>query len=163
MKKIVFLLVLTFTFSSCTQRIFDFTIVSTKNIELENLSNLKKGSKRTEGEDKASIIVLFSTHRISISQAIDNTIEGIPGCIALLDGVVTSKFWWIPYIYGEEKFIIEAVPLIDPSMQGTVAIPKFSRVYLDHQGKFKCMEAISSTDYEKEKRKIMNPSKRKLQ
>ena len=159
MKKLVFLILLSIIFASCSQRLFDFTIISTKNIELDKLSSLKKSPERTTGEDKASIIVFVPTHTIRIDQAIDNTIEGIPGCVALLDGVVYSKFWWIPYIYGEQRFVIEATPLIDPAIASTSpSLPKYGKVFLDKNGKFKSIEQISEAEYQAEKSEIIQHS-----
>jgi len=162
MKNLIFLTLLSIIFTSCSQRLFDFTIVSTKNIELDKLSSLKKSSERTSGEDKASIIVFVPTHTIRIDQAIDNTIEGIPGCVALLDGVVYSKFWWIPYIYGEQRFVIEATPLIDPAIaNSSLSLPRYGKVFLDKKGKFKSIEPITEADYQTEKSEIIQHSTKK--
>jgi hypothetical protein len=162
MTKIFLLTLSSIVLTSCSQRLFDFTIVSTKNINLEKLSSLEKGSERTSGEDKSSIIIFIPTSTIEIDQAIDNTIEGIPGCVALLDGVVYSKFWWIPYIYGEQKFVIEATPLIDPTINTSSRfIPKYGKVCLDKQGKFKSIESIPESEYLAEKKSIQSGLKRK--
>lgn len=153
MKKIIIVFT-AILFIGCTQRLFDFTIVSTKNIDLAQLSSTEKGKNRVEGEDKSDIVVFIPTRTIAIDQAIDNTIEGIPGCIALLDGVVYSKSWWVPFIYGEQRFIIEATPLIDSSVVGTTPISKYNKVHLDTNGKFKSIEAISYIDFKLEKSKM---------
>lgn len=155
MKKLIILLIATILLASCSQQLFNFTIVSTKNIEFGKLSSMEKSTKRTTGEDKASIIVVVPTRSIKIDQAISNTINGIPGCIALLDGVVYSKFWWIPYIYGEQKFVIEATPLVDPSFsQTSKSAPGYGKVLLDKEGKFESFELISEAEYISEKNKI---------
>ena len=112
MKKLSIAVFISVILTSCSQNLFNFTIVSTKNIELEKLSALQKSSEKTTGEDKSSIIIIIPTRKIKIDQAISNTIDGIPGCVALLDGVVYSKFWFIPYVYGEQKIdVMVARPL----------------------------------------------------
>jgi hypothetical protein len=116
MKKLSIAVFISVILTSCSQNLFNFTIVSTKNIELEKLSALQKSSEKTTGEDKSSIIIIIPTRKIKIDQAISNTIDGIPGCVALLDGVVYSKFWFIPYVYGEQKIVVEATPLIDTTI-----------------------------------------------
>ncbi len=157
MKKLFFLSIASIILTSCSQNLFNFTLVSTKNIELEKLSSLEKSNEKTTGEDKASIIVFIPTRTIKIDQAITNTIDEIPGCIALLDGVVYSKFWWIPYIYGEQKFVIEATPLIDPSFsQSSTSTPKYRKVLFDKRGKIKSIKTISETEYVSEKSNILS-------
>ncbi len=146
MKKLSIILFTTAILTSCSQDLFNFTIVSTKNIELEKLSSLKKSTEKTKGEDKASIIIIIiPTKRIKIDKAISNTIDGIPGCVALLDGSVTTKFWYIPYIYGQQKIVIEATPLIDPTVSKT--LPKYGKIYLDKKGKIKSMKSISAAEF----------------
>lgn len=145
MKKTSILIFASIILSSCSQDLFNFTIVSTKNIELEKLSLLKKSTEKAKGEDKSSIILFIPTKRIKIDKAISNTIDGIPGCVALLDGSVYSKFWWIPYIYGEQKIVIEATPLIDSSIPNP--LPKYGKIFLDKKGKIKKIEAISATEF----------------
>jgi hypothetical protein len=101
MKKLSIVLFTSMILTSCSQNLFNFTIISTKNIELEKLSSLEKSYERIKGEDKTSIII--PTRKVKIDQAISNTIDGIPNCVALLNGVIISKFCYIPYIYGEKK------------------------------------------------------------
>lgn len=153
MKKLSIVIFTTIILTSCSQNLFNFTLVSTKNIELEKLSSLEKSSERITGEDKTSIIIFIPTRKIKIDQAISNTIDGIPGCVALLDGVVYSKFWWIPYIYGEQKFVIEATPLIDPSIaKSSKILPKYGKIFLDKKGKIKSIESISEVEFAFEKK-----------
>lgn len=160
MKNFIALLVVVISFSSCSQNLFNFTIVSTKSIDLEKLSSLEKSSKKTIGEDKTGIIIFIPTHTTKIDQAISNTIDGIPGCVALLDGVVYSKFWWIPYIYGEQKYVVEATPLIDPSLaEDSQVLPKYGIVHLDKKGNFESIKSISEQEYSLEKKKILRNSK----
>jgi len=156
MKKILLLTIVSFILTGCSQNLFNFTLVSTKSIELEKLSSLKKSPENVVGEDKTSLIILIPTRTIKIDQAITNTIDAIPGCVALMDGVVYSKFWWIPYIYGEQKFVIEATPLIDPSYSQSINnLPKYGKVYIDKEGKVDLMESISKEEYLAEKSKII--------
>ena len=40
----------------------------------------------------------------------------MPGAVALLDGVLTQNFWYIPYVFGKSAFLVEGTPLIDPAL-----------------------------------------------
>lgn len=145
MKKLSILVFASILLTSCSQDLFNFTIVSTKNIELGKLSSLEKSTEKTKGEDKASVIVIIPTKKTKIDRAISNTIDAIPGCVALLDGTVSQKFWFIPYIYGEVKFVIEATPLIDPAY--SKSLPKYGKIFLDKKGKIKKIESMSATEF----------------
>ncbi|WP_418262288.1 hypothetical protein [Flavobacterium faecale] len=155
MKKLSFVLVTSLMLTSCSQDLFNFTLISTKNIELSKLSSLEKSSERVKGQDKMSLIVFFPTKRIKIDQAVSNTIEAVPGCVALIDGTVHSKFWWIPYIYGESKFVVEATPLIDPTtVKPSKELPRYGKLFLDKKGRVKSIESISEVVFTNEKNKI---------
>ena len=156
MKKIIILSLIGLILTGCSQNLFNFTLVSTKSIELEKFSSLKKSSEKTTGEDKASLIIFIPTRTIKIDQAITNTIDAIPGCVALMDGTVYSKFWWIPYIYGEQKFVIEATPIIDPSFsQSSSNLPKYGRILIDKEGNVETIESITENTFLAEKNKIV--------
>lgn len=99
----------------CTRRITDFTIISTKNMDLSQTSGFTRGSERVTGEDKASIIVIIPTGEPDLKEAIDRAIESTPGAVGLVDGVVRYKWFYIPYIYGETTYEVEGTPLIDSS------------------------------------------------
>lgn len=152
-------MIVSFILTGCTQNLFNFTLVSTKSVELEKLSSLKKSSEKAIGEDKASLIIFIPTRTIKVDQAITNTIDAIPGCVALMDGVVYSKFWWIPYIYGEQKFVIEATPLIDPTFtQTSTNLPNYGKVFITKEGNVDSIESISEANYLAEKKKIVQNS-----
>ena len=142
--------------SSCSQNVFNFTMVSTRNIELSRLSSFDKMSERVEGEDKAHLVILIPTKLIRIDQAIDNTIAATPGCVALLDGTIHQKFWWIPYIYGQQKFVVEATPLVDPKYTSAEPVlPKYGRVNFNADGTLRSIKAISEAAYQSEKEQIV--------
>ena len=64
-------------------------------------------------------------------------IESVPGAVALLDGVLTYKWFYIPYIYGEYTYVIEGTPLIDPALANIEDIEKlndYSLCLLDKKG-----------------------------
>jgi len=101
--------------SGCTSRITDFTIISTKNIDLSKVSSYTKGSNRVSGEDKMHIILFIPTAlNISVKQAIDNAIQSVPGCVALVDGVVSQSAFY--FLYGYQSYIVEGTPLLDKKM-----------------------------------------------
>jgi hypothetical protein len=152
--KALLYLVLTFSLIGCATRLVDFTIISTKNIDLARGADFHRGTSRVEGKDKASIIIFIPTGTPNIKEAIDRAIESVPGAIALLDGVVTAKGWWIPYIYGESAYVVEGTPLIDPKLLAAKLPSNYIVSKLDKRGNVKETEYVSRAEYESIKKKL---------
>ena len=102
--------------SGCSHRVVDFTTISSKNMELNRAAEFKRAPNRVVGQDTAHIISFIPTGIPNTKEALDRAIESEPGAVALLDGVITRTFWWIPYIYGQESVKVEGTPLIDPKL-----------------------------------------------
>jgi hypothetical protein len=100
----------------CSTRITDFTVISSKNMDLAHGADFKRAPNRVKGEDRKSIIILFPTGEPNAKEAMDNAIESVPGAVGLVDGVVTKYGWYIPYVYGEFWYEVEGTPLIDPAL-----------------------------------------------
>ena len=117
MKKMLFLGLLTILLSGCTTRLTDFTIISTKNIDLTRGAEFTRSDKRVEGEDTKHIIIFIPTGVPSPKEAADKAIESTPGAVALLDGVLEHEFFYFPYIFGYSTYRIKGTPLIDPKLK----------------------------------------------
>jgi hypothetical protein len=105
----------------CSQRILDFTVISSKNVDLSRGADFKRLPTRVRGEDRKHIIIFIPTGQPNAKAAMDRAIESVPGAVGLLDGVVTSHGWWIPYIYGQAWIEVEGTPLIDPVLEKAFA------------------------------------------
>lgn len=105
--------------AGCTTRLVDFTLISTKNIDLTRGADFKRGASRVEGIDKAHIIICVPTGIPNMKEAVDKAIESVPGGVAILDGVLSQRFWYIPLIYGQSMYVVEGTPLIDPALLPT--------------------------------------------
>lgn len=148
-----------FIFSSCSHRVLDFTLISSKNVDLSKSTSFIRGKGRVEGKDMVHWIIIIPTGTVNIKEAVDRAIESTPGCVALLDGVIYTKFWWIPYIYGKQSATIEGTPLIDPSLVlNSKEIPAFGKIELDKKGEIKNVEQLTSNEYFALKGKIVKES-----
>lgn len=103
--------------SGCSQRIVDFTVISSKNIDLSRGADFKRSPVRVKGEDRKMIIIFIPTGIPNAKEAMDNAIESVPGAVGLLDGVITQHSWYIPYIYGESWVEVEGTPLVGPMLK----------------------------------------------
>lgn len=100
---------------SCTMRLTDFTVLSTKNIDFTHSANFERGKSRVEGEDVAHILLFIPIGVPNMKEAVDRAIESVPGAVALVDGVLSARGFWI-FLYGQNVYIIEGTPLIDKTL-----------------------------------------------
>ncbi len=97
--------------TGCSDRLGDFTVLSTKNVDLSNFSTqTEKGVDRVRGEDVAHIIICFPNKVPTFKEAVDISLEN-NNAYMLSDAVLKYEWFWIPYIYGQEKFVAEGIPV----------------------------------------------------
>ena len=109
-KNILWLLAVVLLMSSCTQRLIDFTIISSKNVPITDKgTEFQKATSRVKGVD-SKWSVLFVPGIPNMKEAIDRAIEQYPGAVALTDGVVYQKSWTC-FLVGQNKYIVEGTPL----------------------------------------------------
>lgn len=155
----ILLVLVAFIFSSCSQRIFDFTMVSTKNVDLSKASTFKRSNTRANGEDGVYWFITIPLGFPNLKEAIDRAIESTPGAVALVDGVVYSKAWWA-ILTGYSSYVVEGTPLIDPSLAlNSKDMPTYGKIELDKNGEVKSVESISSTEYFALKDNVVKDSK----
>ncbi len=114
--KFIFLLLgISIIIPSCTHRIVDFTIISTKNVDLSKASTFERAGQRNQGNDRVYWLITIPLGTPNMKEAIDRAIEQTPGAVALVDGVVYSKGVWF-VISGFSEYIVEGTPLVDPAL-----------------------------------------------
>ena len=115
MKKIVLSIAIasTFLLSGCAQRVADFTLASTKNIDL-NGGNFVTG-KRVIGEDTKAIVII-PLGVPSIKEASDLAIEEDKCAVALTDVTADSEFF--SFLFGYIKYSVEGNLVIDKTKKG---------------------------------------------
>jgi hypothetical protein len=93
--------------TGCTVRHGDFSVVSNKLIDVNNfdLGSTSK-AKHVVGKDLSHIIVLFPTGLPTLEGAIDAALLKGEGDV-VTNAVVSSGGWYIPYIYGQNYWIVE--------------------------------------------------------
>jgi hypothetical protein len=149
-----------FVISSCTHRIVDFTVISTKAIDLTSGKQFERGSDRAEGVDMIHVIIGIPTGTVNLKEAIDRAIEQTPGAVGLIDGVVYSKAWYA-LVYGQTSYVVEGTPLIDPSLaEVPEKMPEYMAVELDKEGNVISSREVSEEKYNKEKRSMVKNGKK---
>lgn len=82
----------------CTTRLGDFTVLSTKNVDV---SGLRSGD-RYAGEDCINMLFgMIPMGDVNWKNAMDQALERGKGDV-MVDLVLTQKGWAIPYIWGQQ-------------------------------------------------------------
>ncbi len=112
MKKILVMGAAFLVLAGCaSQRIGDFTLLSTKNIDISKMDTLERVGARQDARDMKNSFQLYVGAVPSMEEAVDEAMEQIPGCRALVD--VSVKAVSRAFSAGYE---IEGECLVDPSV-----------------------------------------------
>lgn len=109
----------TILLGGCSQRIADFTLASTKNVDL-NTGNFVKGPRVTGSDAKPIIIIPLGVP--NIKEASDKAIEQDRCAVGLTDVTADSEFF--SFVFGFIKYRVEGDLLIDKSQAGCENWPK---------------------------------------
>ncbi len=80
------------------------------------MGEYERQKSRTVGIDKAHTLIFIPTGIPSVKEALDKAIESQPGGVALVDGVITRRSFYIPLIYGQDWYEVEGTLLVDPRL-----------------------------------------------
>lgn len=98
--------------SGCSQKLGDFTLLTTQNVDLSNFSTYETtNSQKVRGEDCSHIIVVFPNKIPNFKDAVDTALEE-NNAYMLSEASLRYEWFYIPYIYGQEKFIAEGRPVL---------------------------------------------------
>jgi len=109
------LLMATTLLCSCATRIGDFTVASTKNINMKDRKYTIDNSRIT-GEDVKPTIIVFKTGQPNMKEAMDQAIEKIDNAVGLSNVTVKHGQWYIPFIGGAEWYEVEGNPIIEKTV-----------------------------------------------
>lgn len=99
-------------FVGCSQRVGDFTLISTKNVEIGG--KYKKIEGRFEGDDSKPSILGIPLGQPNLKTAVDNCIESGNGDL-LTNAVLDFSFWSV-IIYGQSKYTVSGDVWVKASM-----------------------------------------------
>ena len=101
-KYIIFLLIIFIT--GCTARVGDFSVLSTRNVDIGGDYILV--GRNVEGIEKIPIVIFVPLGYPDVENAVDQALQSVEGDL-MTDVVVTYQWFYIPYIYGEQKYIVK--------------------------------------------------------
>lgn len=122
MRKFSFLvgvLLLQLGMSSCSQRLIDFTIISSRNVPIgKHTVPLHKADKRVKGVSRGAILFAIPVKRPNIKDAVDRAIDKYPGSVGLVDGVIRSRRW-SALLFGQNSYVVVGTPLYEADPKDT--------------------------------------------
>jgi len=102
MRKLLFFGIVAIMLQACSARILDFTVISSKNVNLP----VKKDAPRVKGKAGSTV-----------KEAVDRAIEGAgPGYDAIIDGVVYAKSYYA-VLYAWTRYRVEGTPIKTSELQ----------------------------------------------
>ena len=105
--RLVLPIFLTLSLTGCAYRIIDFTVISTKNVQIDG----PRGDKRTVGKDCAWYFLSIPLGVPNMKEAIDRAIESAgTEYDALIDGVLYSK-GWSALLVSQVCYEVEGTPV----------------------------------------------------
>jgi hypothetical protein len=98
-------------FGGCQQRLGDFTVLSTKNVDLTRFNTEQaENAQPVTGEDSKPIIGVFNTGLPNVKEAADRALESANAHM-LTNAVIYYTSWYIPYVYGDQKYEVKGNPV----------------------------------------------------
>lgn len=111
MKKAIIGIAAMLTMAGCVHRIGDFTVASSKNMDITDHLHRVDTGNRVTGDDTVHIIIFIPTGIPNMKEAMDNAIEKAPGAVGLSDVTVKLGAFYIPLIYGQQWYEVEGTPV----------------------------------------------------
>ena len=117
MKTIIFLGFAAALLCSCTARLGDYTMLSTKNIDMNRAGGYYvEDGKRVTGGDHAWMAYVFPLRNPNMKTATDNAIENAgKDCVGLTD-VVVESYYWNAILFGKTGIEVTGTPVYKKSV-----------------------------------------------
>jgi hypothetical protein len=92
--------------SACTSEIQTFTAISTHSVDYDSPIVSGDVIKKVRATDLDHIIFFIPTGTPTLQSAVDNALKENDADI-MLNVKTYRKMWWIPYIYGQNRYVVE--------------------------------------------------------
>ena len=114
--------------SSCSYRMIDFTVISSKNVNL-NVPKEAKSTTRVVGKSSAPVIIIHFT--ASLKEAVDNAIESAgTDYDALIDGVVYQYDY--SFFFGVWGYRVEGTAIKTSELKAMLGDGDFEKWGMNH-------------------------------
>jgi hypothetical protein len=124
MRNYVFSILVLAGLTGCVTRMGTFSMLATSKVDWARSAEFKHVERKVEGKDIAEIYVIVPTKmHVSVEAAVAEALAQVPGAVALENGDLYSKYFWIPLIYGQSGYMVQGTVLVDPALLPADAKP----------------------------------------
>jgi hypothetical protein len=103
--------------TGCATRLGDFTLLSSKNVELSRLGEFTRSKKVVRGSDSKVTLLFFIpiTKEVDLKKALDNALNKIPGAQAIVD--VRIDYQKLNFLLFQiDGYVVSGTALVDPGV-----------------------------------------------
>ena len=143
MKKIIVMTLITLMFVGCSQRLGDFTIASTRNVDIG--ANYVRVERNVEGRSMRPIIIVIPLGYPNLEEAIDDAMGKVDGEL-MTNVVINYKWFYIPYIYGQYVYSVQGDVWKKQSTDVGAFFNEAEKIYtaIDENGQLKLVEGLNN-------------------
>ncbi|MCH1931825.1 hypothetical protein L9G16_16740 [Shewanella sp. A25] len=115
MKKLVTLALIATALTGCSTstRIGDFTVASTKNMDVKDSTHQVDTTKRLVGIDEKAGFLFVPPGLPDIKEAMDNAIEQNPEAVGMSNVTLKFNTFDIPFLYRTISYEVEGSPVFE--------------------------------------------------
>ncbi len=99
--------------SGCSRHLGDFTLLTTKKVDLSDFSfptYATTNNQKVKGEDVSHVIIILPTKTPDLKHAIDNALDK-NNAYMLSEASIRYDYFFIPHLYERKTFIVEGQPV----------------------------------------------------
>jgi len=111
----VMALVLITVLSGCATQIGQFTMATTKNVDLSRLGEFTRTTREIKAQDSSIFIFGIQVKTAKMQAAMDKALAKIPGAVAMVDVRISTKSTSL-IIVRFDSFIVSGTALVDPKI-----------------------------------------------
>jgi hypothetical protein len=101
--------------NGCATQIGQFTMATTKNVDLSRLGEFSRTTREIKAQDSSIFILGFQVKTAKMNAALDKALSKIPGAVAMVDVRISTKSTPL-LIVRLESFIVSGTALVDPKI-----------------------------------------------
>ena len=148
---LAFVLVSSVLMAGCSTRIGDFTLMSSKNVDLSQLGSYQRSAKTVKGSDSLITVLFFIPvkSKIDLKKALDHALSKIPGAEALVD--VRFDYRKLNFLLFQiDGYVVSGTALVNPKVvDASETTPDKPYLVMDTKdGEHFTKRYISETEYQ---------------
>jgi hypothetical protein len=148
LEMLVVILVFGAVLTGCATQIGQFTMATTKNVDLSRLGQFNRTSREVKAQDSTVYILGFKVKTAKMNAALDKALARIPGAVALIDVRISTKSTSL-ILVRFDSYIVSGTALVDPQIvSGGSSNENPQLVAFSEEGEIIEVVAITQEEYD---------------